>query len=71
MLMPDVNLKSYPDISYHNEELKPLTRYHFDEIKEPTKLKSSVSRLVCILFPELGKLLPHVSSYGIYVCFII
>lgn len=30
MLMSDVNLKSYSDISYHNEELKSLTRYRFD-----------------------------------------
>ena len=27
MLMSDVNLKSYSDTSYHNEELKSLTRY--------------------------------------------
>ena len=30
MLMSDVNLKSYSDTSYHNEELKSLTRYRFD-----------------------------------------
>ena len=34
MLMYDVNLKFYPDISYHNEELKSLTRYRFDKVKE-------------------------------------
>ena len=32
MLMSDVNLKSYSDISYHNEELKSLTRYRFDKV---------------------------------------
>ena len=53
MLMSDVNLKSYSDTCYHNEELKSLTRYRFDKVKERAKLKSSVSRLVCILFPEL------------------
>ena len=58
MLMSDVNLKSYSDTSYHNEELKSLTRYRFDKVKERAKLKSSVSRLVCILFPELEKLVP-------------
>ena len=52
MLMSDVNLKSYSDISYHNEELKSLTRYRFDKVKERAKLKTSVSRLVCILFPN-------------------
>ena len=48
MLMSDVNLKSYSDTSYHNEELKSLTRYRFDKVKERAKLKSSVSRLVCV-----------------------
>ena len=52
MLMSDVNLKSYSDTSYHNEELKSLTRYRFDKVKERAKLKTSVSRLVTILFPE-------------------
>lgn len=65
MLMSDVNLKSYSDTSYHNEELKSLTRYRFDKVKERAKLKSSVSCLTCILFPELEKLVPslHMSSF--------
>ena len=29
MIMSDVNLKSYSDTSYHNKELKSLTRYRF------------------------------------------
>ena len=32
MIMSDVNLKSYSDTSYHNEELKSLTRYRFDKV---------------------------------------
>ena len=66
MLMSDVNLKSYSDISYHNEELKSLTRYRFDKVKERAKLKSSVSRLVCILFPELEKLVPTLPMASVY-----
>ena len=66
MLMSDVNLKSYSDISYHNEELKSLTRYRFDKVKEHAKLKSSVSRLVCILFPELEKLVPTLHMASVY-----
>ena len=31
MLMVDVNLNSYSDTSYHNEEIKPLTRYNYGE----------------------------------------
>ena len=66
MIMSDVNLKSYSDTSYHNEELKSLTRYRFDKVKERAALKSSVSRLVCILFPELEKLVPKLHMASIY-----
>ena len=66
MLMSDVNLKSYSDISYHNEELKSLTRYRFDKVKERAKLKSSVARLINILFPELEKLVPSLHMVSVY-----
>lgn len=66
MLMSDVNLKSYSDTSYHNEELKSLTRYRFDKVKERAKLKTSISRLVCILFPELEKLVPKLHLNSVY-----
>ena len=52
MLMSDVNLKSYSDTSYHNEELKSLTRYRFDKVK--------VSR-VELLFPPTAAL-PQIKS---------
>lgn len=66
MMMSGVNLQSYSDTSYHNEELKSLTRYRFDKVKERAKLKSSVSRLVCILFPELEKLVPTLHMASVY-----
>ena len=66
MLMSDVNLKSYSDTSYHNEELKSLTRYRFDKVKERSALKVSISRLVCILFPELEKLVPVLHCSSVY-----
>ena len=66
MLMSDVNLKSYSDTSYHNEGLKSLTRYRFDKVKERAKLKTSISRLVCILFPELEKLVPQLHMASVY-----
>ena len=66
MMMSDMNLKSYSDTSYHNEELKSLTRYRFDKVKERAKLKSSVSRLVCILFPELENLVPTLHITSVY-----
>ncbi|MEI3246585.1 MAG: IS110 family transposase [Lachnospiraceae bacterium] len=66
MLMSDVNLKSYSDTSYHNEELKSLTRYRFGKVQERAKLKTSVSRLVCILFPELENLVPTLHMASVY-----
>ena len=66
MLMSDVNLKPYTDTAYHNEELKSLTRYRFDKVRQRAKLKQSVSRLVCILFPELEKLVPSLHMASAY-----
>ena len=66
MLLSDVGLKPYTDTAYHNEELKSLTRYRFDKVQDRAKLKSSVSRLVCILFPELEKLVPSLHMASIY-----
>lgn len=66
MLMSDVDLKPYTDTAYHNEELKSLTRYRLDKVKERAKLKSSIARLVCILFPELEKLVPTLHLASIY-----
>ncbi len=66
MIMSDVNLKSYSDTSYHNEELKSLTRYRFDKVKERAQLKQSISRLVTILFPELEKLVPTLHMASVY-----
>ena len=65
MLMTDKALKPYTSSSYHNEELKSLTRYRFTKVQERSKLKTSVSRLVNILFPELESLVPsllHMAS---------
>lgn len=66
MMMSDMNLKSYSDTSYHNEELKSLTRYRFDKVKERAKLKTSIARLVNILFPELEKLVPSLHMASVY-----
>jgi len=66
MLLSDVDLKSYTDTAYHNEELKSLTRYRFEKVRERAKLKQSVTRLVCILFPELEKLVPTLHLNSVY-----
>ncbi len=66
MLMSDVDLKSYTDTAYHNEELKSLTRYRFDKVQDRARLKQSVSRLVNILFPELETLVPTLHMVSVY-----
>lgn len=66
MLMSDMNLKSYSDTLYHNEELKSLTRYRFDKVQERAKLKTSVIRLVTILFPELEKIVSNIHIASVY-----
>ena len=66
MLLSDVGLKPYTDTAYHNEELKSLTRYRFDKVRERAKLKTSISRLVCILFPELEKMVPTLHMASVY-----
>ena len=66
MLMSDVGLKPYTDTAYHNEELKSLTRYRFDKVKERAQLKQSIARLVCILFPEFEKLVPTLHIASVY-----
>ena len=66
MLLSDVDLKSYTDTAYHNEELKSLTRYRFEKVRERAKLKQSVARLVCILFPELEHLVPTLHIASVY-----
>ena len=48
------------------EKLKSLTRYRFDKVRERTKLKQSLSRLVTILFPELEKLVPTLHIKSVY-----
>ena len=43
MLMSDVSLKPYSDTSYHNEELKSLSRYRFTKVQERAKLNSGIT----------------------------
>lgn len=66
MLLSNVSLKPYTDTAYHNEELKSLTRYRFDKVKDRGRLKQSIARLVCILFPELEKLVPTLHMASVY-----
>ena len=66
MLMSGMALSPYSSTSYHNEELKSLTRYRFDKVKDRAKLKTSIVRLVTILFPELESLVPTLHAASVY-----
>lgn len=66
MIMSDVSLKPYSDISYHNEDLKSLSRYRFKKVSDRAKLKQSVSRIINILFPELEKLVSTLHGNAVY-----
>jgi transposase len=66
MLLTDSSIEPYSLTSYHNEELKSLTRYRFTKVQERAKYKTSVTRLVNILFPELEKLVPTLHMKSIY-----
>ena len=59
VLMSDVNLKSYTDISHHNKELKSLTRYYFDKVRERAKLKSSARTSIDSNVPAKSLELKH------------
>ena len=56
------NLKPYIPISYHISELKSLTRHRFRLVKENSKFKTSLVRLVDIVFPELPKIVSSVAQ---------
>lgn len=67
MIMSGAVSKPYTYQSYHNEELKSLTRYRFTIVQARTKQKISVARLVNILFPELEKMVPSLHISSVYV----
>lgn len=61
MLVSD-NLKPYIPVSYHISELKSLTRHRFRLVKENSKFKTFLVRLVDIVFPELPKIVSSVAQ---------
>ena len=66
MLVSDVDIQPYSVTSYHNEELKSLTRYRFTKVQERAKLKTSIARLVNILFPELEDMFSSLHIATVY-----
>ncbi len=66
LLMSDIDLKPYSLSSYHNQTLKSLTRYRFNMVKQRAKLKTTIARLLNIVFPELESLVSSVHLKSIY-----
>ena len=60
------NLKSYSKSSYHIKELKSLTRYRFSLVQDCARMKTSLSRLCVILFPELEKIVSTLHMTSVY-----
>ena len=53
ILASNLDLTPYTHAAFQNEELKSLTRYRFEKVRQRAKLKQSLARLCNILFPEL------------------
>ena len=56
------NFKSYSNLSYHIFELKSLVRHRFRLVQERSKFKTSLSRLITLIFPELEKIVWSISQ---------
>lgn len=66
VLMSDLELRPYTEEDHQNEDLKSLTRYREELVKDRAKMKQSITRLVDILFPELAKLVSNLHSDVVY-----
>ncbi len=59
-------LTPYVPASYHEKELKSLTRYRFNLVKDCSRLKVSFARLMNIIFPELEKIVHELQVKSVY-----
>ena len=59
------NIKSYSNLSYHIFELKSLVRHRFRLVQERSKFKTSLSRLITLVFPELEKIVWSISQNSV------
>lgn len=60
------DLRPYTMQAYHKADLKSLTRYRALRVRERSKLKCSVARLVNILFPELESAFSSLHTNCVY-----
>lgn len=59
------NFKPYSNLSYHISELKSLVRHRFRLLQERSKFKTSLSRLITIVFPELESIVWSISQNSV------
>ena len=59
------NLKPYSTLSYHISELKSLVRHRFRLVQERSKFKTSLSRIITLVFPELEKIVWSISQNSV------
>ncbi len=65
MLMSDVRLTEY-NPAIEREELKSLSRYRYNKVRERARLKVSVAKLVNMLFPELEGQVSSIHNKSVY-----
>ncbi len=65
MMMSGVNLPEYKP-SLEREELKSLSRYRYNKVRERAKLKVAVAKLVNMLFPELEGEVSKIHNKSVY-----
>ena len=66
LMLHSDDFKSHSELSYHLSELKALTRHRFRLVKESSKMKISLTRLVTILFPELPSVVYKIHQSSTY-----
>lgn len=57
-----VGFNPYTTLVYHNDEIKSLTRYKRDLIRERATCKTKLARIIGLSFPELKEIFPTLSS---------
>lgn len=66
LMLHSSDYNSYTDISYHLKDLKSLTRHRSRIVKQTTKLKVSLTRIITIMFPELTSVIYSIHQKSTY-----
>lgn len=66
LMLHSSDYNSYTDISYHLKDLKSLTRHRSRIVRQTSKLKVSLTRIVTIMFPELTSVIYSIHQKSTY-----